>query len=178
MNAKSKYPKEIIKKASVIKAIFCDVDGVLSNGRILYNEAGQEAKQFHVRDGLIIPHLRKAGIICGVISSHESEVVKLHSARIGMDFCHQGIVDKLSVVQKLVKHHQLKAREIAFIGDDINDLKSFRYVGLAVCPPDAPDYIRSEADWITGTKSGNGVLREVADLVLAAKGVFEKILSK
>jgi len=176
LNLKAKYSKDLIRKASSIKAIFCDVDGVLTNGRIIYDDAGYETKQFHIRDSVIIPYLKKAGVLCGIISGRESEVVKQHAAISGMDFCHQGILDTLSVVEKLARHHHLKSKEVAFIGVDINELKVFRYAGLSVCPSDAVEYIQAEADWVTEARGGRGVLREVADLVLASSGVLEKIL--
>jgi 3-deoxy-D-manno-octulosonate 8-phosphate phosphatase (KDO 8-P phosphatase) len=172
----SRYSKEQIKKASLIKAIFFDVDGVLTDGKIVYDENGKEIKTFHVRDGLIIGYLKKAGIITGAISGRESPAVSKRFAELKIDFCHQGIVDKAMVFEKLMAHYKLKAKEVAFIGDDLNDLPVFRLAGFAVCPADTYDYIKENADLATYAKGGAGVLREVADLVLASKGLFEKIL--
>lgn len=175
-NILSRYPKEQIKKASAIKAIFFDVDGVLTDGKIIYDENGKEIKTFHVRDGLIISYLKKAGILTGGISGRESAAVTKRFAELKIDFCHQGIVDKAMAFEKLMRHYDLKAKEVAFIGDDINDLPVFRLAGLAVCPADTYDYIKERADLVTHAKGGEGVLREVADLVLEARGFFEKIL--
>lgn len=168
-----KYSKEHIRQASRIKAIFFDVDGVLTNGMIIYDDAGRETKHFNVKDGLIISHLKKAGIITGAISGRESEAVSRRCAELKVDFCHQGIVDKASVFEKLVQHYQLKHKEVVFIGDDINDLGIFALCGFSVCPADAPVYVQEKADLVTGAKGGKGVLREVADLVLASKGEFK-----
>lgn len=176
MNYRERYQAKVIKKAIAIKAIICDVDGVLTDGRIIYDDTGKEIKHFNVKDGLIVSYLKKAGIITGVITGRDSEIVSRRCAELRLDFCHQGILDKLSVVEKLAKHYNLKAREIAFIGDDINDLPVFRYVGLSVCPADAFDYIKTEADWTTAAAGGNGVFREVADLILASQGTLEKML--
>jgi 3-deoxy-D-manno-octulosonate 8-phosphate phosphatase (KDO 8-P phosphatase) len=93
-----------------------------------------------------------------------------------IDFCHQGIVDKAMVFEKLMQHYKLKTKEVAFIGDDLNDLPVFKLAGFTICPADTYDYIRDRADLVTNAKGGEGVLREVADLVLQAKGAFEKIL--
>lgn len=175
-NILSRYSKEQIKKASGIKAIFFDVDGVLTNGKIIYDEQGKEIKTFNVKDGLIISYLKKAGILTGAISGRESAAVTKRFAELKIDFCHQGIVDKAMVFEKLMTHYKLKKKEIAFIGDDLNDLPVFRLAGFAVCPADTYDYIKERADLITQAKGGEGVLREVADLVLEAKGFFEKIL--
>ena len=170
------YTKDQVRKAENIRAIFFDVDGVLTDGKIIYDDAGKETKNFNVKDGLIISHLKKAGIVTGAISGRESPSTAKRCAELKVDFCHQGIVDKAAVFEKLVKHYQLKSKEVAFIGDDINDVAIFRRCGLSVCPADAFPYIREEADLVTRVKGGNGVLREVGDLVLAARGDMENIL--
>jgi 3-deoxy-D-manno-octulosonate 8-phosphate phosphatase (KDO 8-P phosphatase) len=173
-----RYAKEQIRKASLIKAIFFDVDGVLTDGRIIYDDGGREIKSFSVKDGLIISHLKKAGIITGAISGRDSPAVARRCAELKVDFCHQGIIDKAGTFEKLVKHYKLKHKEVAFIGDDINDLPVLRLAGMSVCPFDTFDYIKEQVDLVTYAKGGNGVLREVADLVLSSKGLFEKILKE
>ena len=175
-NILSRYSKEQIKKASGIKAIFFDVDGVLTDGKIIYDENGKEIKTFHVKDGLIIGYLKRAGIVTGGISGRESAAVTKRFAELKIDFCHQGIVDKAMVFEKLLAHYKLKSREVVFIGDDLNDLPVFRLAGFAVCPADTYDYIKERADMVTEARGGEGVLREVADLVLESKGYFEKFL--
>jgi 3-deoxy-D-manno-octulosonate 8-phosphate phosphatase (KDO 8-P phosphatase) len=174
----SSYTKEQVKKAGAIKAIFFDVDGVLSDGKIILDDTGREIKNFNVKDGYIISHLKKAGIIVGAISGRESGATTKRCAELKVDFCHQGIIDKASVFEKLTKHYKFKSKEVAFIGDDINDLCVFKLAGLSVCPADTFDYIKEKADLVTFAKGGNGVLREVADLVLAARGEMEKILKQ
>lgn len=172
----SKYTKDQVRKSAQIKAIFFDIDGVLSDGRIVYDETGKEIKNFNVKDGYIVSYLKKAGIITGAISGRESEATTKRCAELKIDFCHQGIVDKASTFEKLVKFYQLKNKEVAFIGDDINDLKVLRLAGLSVCPADTFDYIKDRVDLVTRAKGGQGVLREVADLVLSARGEMEKVL--
>jgi len=174
----SQFTKEQIKKASSIKAIFFDVDGVLSDGRIIYDETGKEVKNFNVKDGFIISYLKKVGIVTGAISGRESGATTKRCAELKVDFCHQGIVDKASAFEKLVKHYKLRNKEVAFIGDDINDLKVLKLSGLSVCPSDTFDYIKQRVDLVTRAKGGQGVLREVADLVLSARGEMEKILNE
>lgn len=172
----TQHSKQQIKKASLVKAIFFDVDGVLTDGKIIYDDNGKEIKTFHVKDGLIISYLKKAGIITGAISGRESAAVTRRFAELKIDFCHQGIVDKAMVFDKLMAHYKLKPKEVAYIGDDLNDLPVFRLAGFAVCPSDTFDYIKARADFVTQAKGGEGVLREVADLVLHARGFFEKWL--
>ncbi len=172
----ARYTKDQIKKASQVKAIFFDVDGVLTDGKIIYDNSGNEIKEFNVKDGLIVSHLKKAGILVGAISGRESEAVTKRCAELKLDFCHQAIMDKGSVCEKLMTHYKLKSKQVAFIGDDINDLPVFKRVGFRICPADALFYLHSSVDLVAFTKGGRGVLREVADLVLATKGVFEKSL--
>lgn len=173
----NQYTKEQIKKASGIKAIFFDVDGVLTDGKIIYDNSGNETKQFSVKDGYIISHLRKAGIIVGIITGRDSKVVTYRATELKLDFCHQGIVDKLEVFEKLVEFYKLKKKQVAYIGDDVNDLGALKNCGLSACPADAMSYLKDKVDLVTQTKGGQGVLREVADLVLAAQGKMEKILA-
>ena len=172
----AKYSKDQVKKASHIKAIFFDVDGVLTDGRIIYDETGKEIKHFNVKDGQIVGYLKKAGIITGAISGRETATVTKRCAELKVDFCHQGILDKGDVFEKLIKHYKLKAKEVVFIGDDINDFPIFKLAGFTACPADALEYVKDKVDLVTYAKGGNGVLREVADLVLAARGEMEKIL--
>lgn len=172
-----RYNKEQIKKAAHIKAIFFDIDGVLSDGRIIYDETGKEIKNFNVKDGYIVSHLKKAGIITGAISGRDSQVTARRCAELKVDFCHQGILDKASACEKLMKHYKLRKKEVAFIGDDINDLPVFPLVGLSVCPSDTFNYVKARADLVTEAKGGDGVFREVADLVLAVRGDMDSIVN-
>ncbi|HYG18062.1 MAG TPA: HAD family hydrolase [Ohtaekwangia sp.] len=173
----SKYSKEQVKKAEAIRAIFFDVDGVLTDGRIIYDETGREIKNFNVKDGQIVSYLKKSGIITGAISGRDSPATSKRCAELNIDFCHQGILDKASAFEKLARHYQLKTREIAFIGDDINDIGVFKIAGFSACPADTFEYIHDKVTLVTFAKSGRGVLREVADLVLAAKGLMSKIVN-
>ncbi|HRK55400.1 MAG TPA: HAD hydrolase family protein [Cyclobacteriaceae bacterium] len=172
----NKYTKTLIKRAAEVKAIFFDVDGVLTDGKIIYDSDGKELKHFNVKDGQIIGHLKKAGIVVGAISGRDCSAVAKRCAELKMDFCHQGILDKAAVFKKLTAYHKLKKKEVIYIGDDINDLGPLQLSGLAICPADAPVYLKKMVDMSTKAKGGEGVLREVADLVLAAKGILSKIL--
>lgn len=171
-----KYPKSLVKKASQIKALIFDVDGVLTNGNITYDDTGREIKSFDVKDGLIVAHLKKAGLVVGCISGRESAAVSKRASELKFDFCHQGIVDKASVFVKLIEFHGIKKKEVAYIGDDINDLSILKQVGLPVCPADAPVYVKKFVEVVTTTKGGRGVLREVGDLLLASRGYMDKLI--
>jgi 3-deoxy-D-manno-octulosonate 8-phosphate phosphatase (KDO 8-P phosphatase) len=170
------YPRDLIKKASQIKALFFDVDGVLTDGSIIYDDTGRESKHFNVKDGYIISHLKKAGILVGIITGRDSKVVSNRASELKLDFCHQGIVDKYAVMEKLTDFYKLKKKQVAYVGDDINDLKSLKSCGLSACPDDAIHYIKSRVDFVTRARGGQGAVREVADLILASKGLLDKII--
>lgn len=172
----NRYTKTIIKRAADVKAIFFDVDGVLTDGKIIYDDTGRELKHFNVKDGQIIGPLKKSGIVVGAISGRDSAAVAKRCNELQMDFCHQGILNKAEVFQKLIDFHKLKKKEVIYIGDDINDLGVMQLAGISACPIDAPVYVREVVDVVTKSKGGEGVLREIADLVLAAKGTLSKIL--
>jgi 3-deoxy-D-manno-octulosonate 8-phosphate phosphatase (KDO 8-P phosphatase) len=172
----NQYTKEQVKKASGIKAIFFDVDGVLTDGKIIYDHSGNETKQFNVKDGYIISYLKKAGVLVGIISGRDSKAVSHRASELSLDFCHQGIVNKEEVFEKMVAYYKLKRKQVAYIGDDLNDLGALKICGLSVCPADAIIYVRDKVDLVTKAKGGQGVVREVADLILAANGELEKIL--
>jgi 3-deoxy-D-manno-octulosonate 8-phosphate phosphatase (KDO 8-P phosphatase) len=103
-------------------------------------------------------------------------VINKRCSELGLDFCHQGIVDKASVFEKLTQHYNLKAKEVAYIGCDLDDVAVFGKAGMSVCPVNAPIYIRDLVTMVATVRSGRGVVREVADLVLAAKGELEKLV--
>jgi 3-deoxy-D-manno-octulosonate 8-phosphate phosphatase (KDO 8-P phosphatase) len=171
-----KYTKDQIRRAAQIKAIFFEAVGVFTDNKIIYDESGKEVVHFSTKDGHIVRYLKKAGILIGIISARDSSVVNRRCNELGLDFCHQGILDKSSVFEKLIKHYKLKAKEVAFIGNDIDDLPLLRSAGFSACPSDAVEYLKSQVLLVTTARGGRGVVREVADLVLAARGDLDKML--
>jgi len=161
--------KSLLRKAADIRALLFDVDGVMTDGKIIYTSSGDEVKEFNVRDGIIISSLKKSGFIVGIISGRESGAVTRRATELKLDFCHQGIEDKAWACGQIMKHHQLKEKEIAYIGDDINDLPVFALAGFKACPADACEEVLDIADMVTRAKGGRGVVREVADFLLAQK---------
>lgn len=159
--------KTLVRKASSVKALIFDVDGVMTDGKIIYSGSGEEIKEFNVRDGIIISSLKKAGFIVGIISGRESSAVTRRATELKLDFCHQAMEDKAWACAQIMKHHHLKEKEIAYIGDDINDLSVFALVGFKACPADASSEVLKIADMVTRSKGGRGVVREVADFLLS-----------
>ena len=169
---------EILQKAKSIKAIFFDVDGVLTDGGIIYDNSGQEYKRFNVKDGQIIKYLRKSGIITGVITGRDSRVVRNRCEELKVDVHKHGIHNKQEVFEDLLLEQGLTANEVAYIGDDINDLPVLVKCGLSATPSDGHRAVRENVDIVLYARGGEGALRELADLILDAQGLYNKIIEK
>ena len=151
-----------------IKMFLADVDGTLTDGGMIYHESGDIEKKFHAHDGMAAVLLYAAGIMTGVITGAESKAV-LHRAKT-LGFCEiwQAIDDKLPIVNEIASRRGLSLSEIAYIGDDINDLEVMLAVGFSAAPSDARPEILAIADYICKAPGGRGAFREAADLVLKA----------
>ncbi len=167
---------EILAKAKQIKAIIFDVDGVLTDGGIVYDNTGMEYKRFNVKDGQIIKYLRKYNILTGVITGRDSEVVRNRCKELKIDFHYHGIEHKVKVFKDVLEKYNLKAAEVAYVGDDINDLPILVRCGLSATPADGHLAVKNEVDIVTKVSGGNGVLRELADLVLTSQGHYDEII--
>lgn len=164
------------EKAKNIKAILFDVDGVLTDGGIIYDDTGLEYKRYNVKDGQIIAHLKKYDFIVGAITGRESNVVKNRCVELKLDYHKHGVKDKLAEYENFKSKYKLKNNQIAYIGDDIIDLSILVRCGLSATPNDARKYIKKEVDIITDTKGGEGVLRDIADYILDAQSLLEKLI--
>ena len=174
----NKYPVEVIEKAKNIMLIVTDIDGVMTDGQIIYDDNGLEYKHFFVRDGQIMRFLREAGIKVGAITGRESQVVKNRCEELGFDFHYHNAKDKIAVWEEIMNKYGLREVNVAYIGDDLLDMPLFARAGLSATPADAPDYVQQKADVVLNTNSGKGVFREFADLVLAAQDQWDLIFEK
>ncbi len=154
------------QKCQKIKLLVTDVDGVLTDGGIIYNDTKVETKQFNVKDGYICKYLLNSGIKLGIITGRSSKVVQHRAEELRFSFIYQGIDDKLQKLKQIQSEENLLPDEIAYIGDDLNDLEILKYVGLSAAPADAFDYVTSEVDYICKRNGGEGAFREFADLIL------------
>ena len=161
-----------------IKLVIFDVDGVLTDGRIVIDDQGFETKFFNVRDGHGIKLLMKAGLETALITGRRSRVVEHRAAELGISAVHQGIGDKLSVYEKLLSEKNLEDRQAAYAGDDLVDLAVMRRVGLAMAPADACPEALEAAHFISRFPGGRGSVREMAELILKGRGLWEKILDE
>lgn len=158
-----------------IKVIFLDVDGVMTDGKIVYNERGEETKHFNVHDGLGIKLAIRAGLEIIIISGRKSVVTDIRAAELGIE-AHTGIIDKATLYREIRDAKGYDDCNCAAIGDDINDIGMLRAVGTSATVSDAPEYVKSEVDYITFAKGGEGAVREFIEYILKKCGIWEDVL--
>ncbi len=168
--------ENIQQKVQQIKAILFDVDGVLTDGGIIYDDTGGEVKKFNVKDGQIVSPLRQSGFIIGAITGRLSPIVKRRCEELRLDFHKHGVSDKLIEYNNFKQEFNLLDDNIAYIGDDIIDLSILVRCGLAIAPADSRDYIQENVDIVTASKGGDGVFRDVADYILHQQGKLSLII--
>ncbi|MGH8580824.1 MAG: KdsC family phosphatase [Gammaproteobacteria bacterium] len=162
--------QQIIKKAGLVKMLLTDCDGVLTDGGVYYSPAGELLKRFSIRDGMGVERLRTlVGVETGIISGENSAPLERRAEKLRIKECHLGISDKDQVVRSIIARRGLSRAELAYIGDDANDLEVFALVGLCACPSDAFDQIKSRADMICRNKGGHGAFREFAEIIISAQ---------
>jgi 3-deoxy-D-manno-octulosonate 8-phosphate phosphatase (KDO 8-P phosphatase) len=167
----------LAERCRALKLILTDVDGVMTDGTFLLLPDGTEARSFHVRDGLGIVLAQRAGLRTGLVTGKSSASVERRAAELRMDVVRQGVADKLSCLRQILKSEGLTMDEVAFIGDDLNDLPVIQEVGLSATPADAPFELRSAAFMVTDAPGGRGCLREFIEAILRARGEWEALLA-
>lgn len=168
--------KDILDKASQIKLLIFDVDGVLTDGSLFLGDDGQEYKAFHSRDGHGIKMLQRHGVRCAVITGRTSRVVEHRMLNLGIELVYQGQHDKLEGFADLLDRVQLSPQQVAYVGDDVVDLPVMRKVGLAIAVQDAHPWVLKHAHWQTPRGGGRGAARDVCELLLEARGVLRQEL--
>ena len=164
--------KEILDKAKKIKFLFTDCDGVLTDTGVYYSETGEELKRFSVRDGMGVELLRKNALIdTGIMSGEDLPLLHKRAEKLKIKEVHLGIKDKKNRMTEVIKRLELDFDEIAYIGDDVNDLEVMELAGLTASPKDAIGSVKTAADFICENKGGHGAFREFADLILTAKNL-------
>jgi 3-deoxy-D-manno-octulosonate 8-phosphate phosphatase (KDO 8-P phosphatase) len=157
------------KKARLIKLLLLDVDGVLTDGRIIIDDRGMETKQFDVRDGQGIVLLMRAGIQVGLITSRSSKAVSCRAKELGLHMVLQGVQSKGDAYDKIQRKTGLATTQIAYMGDDVGDLEVLHRVGLALTVSDGWHELSNVVDYVTENPGGRGAVREVAELLLRAQ---------
>ncbi len=167
-----------MKKAKNVSMLILDVDGVLTNGTIVYTDAGEEHKCINTQDGLGIRLLLQEGIRVVLISGRDSTAVTGRARDLGLTDVYQGIDDKVAVFEKLVQERTIAPEEVCFVGDDLVDLPLLTRVGFAVAVANAVEDVKQNADYITTNAGGRGAVREVCELILKSQGKWEHCLSR
>ena len=157
------------ERASKICMLILDVDGVLTDGKLYFDHSGNEMKAFNARDGLGMKALQKVGIEVAVITGRKSEAVTQRMTQLGIKHVYQGREDKLDAFLDLLEITGLDAQQTCFAGDDWIDLPVLLRAGLAVSVADAEDRVKQQAHWITRRNGGDGAVREICNLILAAQ---------
>jgi 3-deoxy-D-manno-octulosonate 8-phosphate phosphatase (KDO 8-P phosphatase) len=162
--------EEIKEKARKIKLLLTDCDGVLTDGGVYYGDYGEALKKFNIRDGMGVERLNKlVDIETGIITGEMSLSVSKRASKLQITELHLGIKDKLLVLMQIMERKNLTFDQIAYIGDDVNDIEIMQKIGLSACPSDAIIFTKNIADYVCEAKGGEGCFREFAELLIAAK---------
>jgi 3-deoxy-D-manno-octulosonate 8-phosphate phosphatase (KDO 8-P phosphatase) len=164
-------------RAAKIKLLILDVDGVMTDGRIVLNDRGEEIKCFNVKDGQGLRLLMKAGVDVVLVTGRTSKVIEYRAKDLGIRELYQGIDDKESLCIELINGKRLNSEQVCCIGDDLPDIPMFNRVGLPIAVADAAVEVRDSACHVTRKGGGKGAIREVCELILKAQGSWPRIIS-
>jgi 3-deoxy-D-manno-octulosonate 8-phosphate phosphatase (KDO 8-P phosphatase) len=170
--------KDILEKASRIRLVVFDVDGVLTDGSLYIGDDGQEYKAFHSRDGHGIKMLLGQGVEIAVITGRTSRVVEHRMKNLGITHVYQGKLEKLPAFNELLEKLGVAGEQTAYVGDDVVDLPVMRRVGLAIAVQDAHPLVRQHSHWQTPSPGGRGAARDVCELIMEARGVLDDVMSR
>lgn len=172
----SEIRSTLASRCSAIELLLLDVDGVLTDGSIVYADNGVEVKSFHVRDGSGLKLWHMAGKRSAIISGRKSSVVEIRASELGIGKVIQGAADKRAALAEMLAHADVRAEQVAFIGDDLPDLPLLRWCGLAVAVADACVEVRAAAQYVTRAPGGRGAVREVIELILRCQGRWQQVV--
>lgn len=175
---KKEYSQQAMARAKEIKLLLLDVDGVLTDGSLLYSSSGEESKPFNTQDGFGIRLLQEAGIYVGIITARKSELVQRRATELKMRYIYQGNSKKNIAFTEILKSSGLKPFQVAYMGDDWLDLIILQQVGLAVTPANGVDEIKEIVHYITEQPGGLGAVRDCCNLILESQNMLTKLLQK
>ncbi len=165
--------QDIIEKARRVKVLIVDIDGVMTDGRIVYGIYGDELKFFDVQDGFGISLLNKAGIKTIIITAKKTRIVKMRARDLRFAKAYQGNPDKVVPFNRVLKRFRVKPEEVCFMGDDLMDLPVLKRVGFAVAVPNAVEEVRKGSHYVTRASGGRGAVREICDLILKSQDKWD-----
>ncbi len=166
------------ERAARVRLFLTDVDGVLTDGGIVFDGNGLESKRFHVRDGHGIKMLQRGGVAVGIISGRSSDAVTVRARELGVQIVRQGAHDKTAALQEILSETGTRAQECCYVGDDIVDLPILRAVGFSAAPSDAEECVLQVVDYVSSRPGGMGAVREIIDFVLRANGAWGAVTAK
>ena len=169
---------ELAQRAARVSLLVLDVDGVLTDGRIILADYGDELKFFDVQDGAGVVFWHRAGLKSAIITSRTSKLVKRRAKEMRVDVLVQGALLKLPAYQQMLKRLRVSDEQICAIADDLMELPILRRVGLAVAVPNAVEEVKRASHYVTQRPGGRGAVREVIDLILKAKGLWDQVLQR
>ncbi|MGR9013882.1 MAG: 3-deoxy-manno-octulosonate-8-phosphatase KdsC [Gammaproteobacteria bacterium] len=167
----------LVEKAKKLKLLILDVDGVLTDGKLFFDNDGNEYKSFHAQDGHGIKMLRQTGVEVAVISGRKSKSVALRMKNLGIEYVYQGHENKIAAFNEIIERIGITPDQAAHVGDDVIDLPIMSRVGLAIAVNDANFAVKQHADWCTVLPGGQGAVREVCDFIMQAQGHFDEVLN-
>ena len=169
--------EELNKLAKKIKAVIFDVDGVLTDGSLTFDEDGKEYKTFNAKDGQGIVMLTKTGFVTAIITARQNGTVRHRFNNLGMTKLVEGCKNKIAALKELMQEFNLEYEEIAYMGDDLPDICVLKKVGLPCAPADAVSEVLNHAKFISSKNGGRGAVREICDFILKNTGKYEEITS-
>jgi 3-deoxy-D-manno-octulosonate 8-phosphate phosphatase (KDO 8-P phosphatase) len=166
------------EKLKDIQLLLLDVDGVLTDGSIIYSDEDSETKVFNVKDGFGLKLVMAAGIKVGLVTGRTSRALHRRCRDLGIRYIYDGVQQKAPLLDKIITETGVGAANTAFIGDDLPDLPLMRRIGLSIAVADAHEVVRDYSEWITSAPGGRGAVREVCDALLKVRGDWEKMMEK
>ena len=168
----------VAQRAARIKLLVLDVDGVLTDGRVIYDTEGREIKVFDVRDGHGLKLLQRAGVRVALLSGRGSAANRVRAAELGIERLLEQIKIKLPALEELIAEHGVEPGQVAYMGDDLIDLPAMRAVGLALAPADAQPEALAAAHWVASRPGGRGAVRQACELLLKSSGAWEEVTAR
>jgi 3-deoxy-D-manno-octulosonate 8-phosphate phosphatase (KDO 8-P phosphatase) len=169
---------DVLEKAAKIKLLICDVDGVLSDGKVYYSNNGDEIKSFNIKDGLGIKQLINQNIQVAIITGRQSNLVERRAKELGIQFVFQGRSNKQAAYDEILGKLNIEKSQVAHIGDDLPDLPLMQQSGLGISVSDGHFFVQKNADWVTSKAGGQGAVRELADMLLFSQNKLQPSLNK
>ncbi len=169
---------EVVQRASRVSVLLIDVDGVLTDGRIVYADYGDELKFFDVQDGAGLVFWNRVGLKSAVITARRSRLLKRRAKEMRIDFLAQGALLKLPAYERMLKRFRVKPEQVCAIGDDLMELPLLHRCGLAVTVPSGVQEVKAASHYVTQRPAGRGAVRETVELILKAKGLWDQVLQR